>query len=114
MSQSNVVFATNRSATRADLFARAEDISADLSRRAAELDREGRPPLAEIVKLKNAGLLNALHDQKIGGGGLDWVDGLRLVRILARGESSIGSFSAITSSIASMSIGRLRKPALMR
>ena len=61
MSQSNVVFATNRSATRADLFARAEDISADLSRRAAELDREGRPPLAEIVKLKNAGLLNALH-----------------------------------------------------
>lgn len=90
MSQSNVVFATNRSATRADLFARAEDISADLSRRAAELDREGRPPLAEIVKLKNAGLLNALHDQKIGGGGLDWVDGLRLVRILARGESSIG------------------------
>ncbi|MGO4199241.1 acyl-CoA dehydrogenase family protein [Rhizobium sp. YAF28] len=90
MSQSNVVFATNRSTTREDLFARAEDISADLSRRAAELDRDGRPPLAEIVKLKNAGLLNALHDQKIGGGGLDWVDGLRLVRILARGESSIG------------------------
>ncbi|EJJ28568.1 acyl-CoA dehydrogenase family protein, partial [Rhizobium sp. CF142] len=90
MSQSNVVFATNRSTTREDLFARAEDISTDLSRRAAELDRDGRPPLAEIVKLKNAGLLNALHDQKIGGGGLDWVDGLRLVRILARGESSIG------------------------
>ncbi|MBB3390775.1 alkylation response protein AidB-like acyl-CoA dehydrogenase [Rhizobium sp. BK275] len=90
MSQSNVVFATNRSTTREDLFARAEEISADLSRRAAELDRDGRPPLAEIVKLKNAGLLNALHDQQIGGGGLDWVDGLRLVRILARGESSIG------------------------
>lgn len=90
MSQSNVVFATNRSTTREDLFARAEDISTDLSRRAAELDRDGHPPLAEIVKLKNAGLLNALHDQKIGGGGLDWVDGLRLVRVLARGESSIG------------------------
>ncbi|EJZ20211.1 acyl-CoA dehydrogenase family protein, partial [Rhizobium sp. Pop5] len=60
------------------------------SRRAADLDREGRPPLAEIVKLKNAGLLNALHPAEIGGGGLDWVDGLRLVRILARGESSIG------------------------
>ncbi|MBW9051377.1 acyl-CoA dehydrogenase family protein [Rhizobium mesosinicum] len=90
MSQSNVVFAKNRSTTRGDLFARAEEISADLSRRAAELDRDGRPPLAEIVKLKNAGLLNALHDQQIGGGGLNWVDGLRLVRILARGESSIG------------------------
>ena len=90
MSQSNVVFAGSRNATREDLFARAEEIAADLSKRAPELDREGRPPLGEIVKLKNAGLLNALHAAQVGGGGLDWVDGLRLVRILARGESSIG------------------------
>jgi alkylation response protein AidB-like acyl-CoA dehydrogenase len=90
MSQSNVIFAPSRTTTREGLFARAEEISADLSRRAADLDREGRPPLGEIVKLKNAGLLNALHATEIGGGGLDWVDGLRLVRILARGESSIG------------------------
>ncbi|MDL2408999.1 acyl-CoA dehydrogenase family protein [Rhizobium calliandrae] len=90
MSQSNVVFATTRNGTREEIFARAEDISADLSRRAAELDRAGRPPLEEIVKLKSAGLLSALHPRQIGGGGLDWVDGLRLVRILARGESSIG------------------------
>jgi alkylation response protein AidB-like acyl-CoA dehydrogenase len=90
MSQSNVIFAPSRTTTREGLFARAEEISADLLRRAADLDREGRPPLGEIVKLKNAGLLNALHATEIGGGGLDWVDGLRLVRILARGESSIG------------------------
>ncbi|UWU32760.1 acyl-CoA dehydrogenase family protein (plasmid) [Rhizobium sp. WSM1274] len=90
MSQSNVIFAASRNPTREALFARAEEISADLSRRAADLDREGRPPLAEIVKLKNAGLLNVLHPTQIGGGGLDWVDGLKLVRILARGESSIG------------------------
>ncbi|ARM90709.1 sulfur acquisition oxidoreductase SfnB family protein (plasmid) [Rhizobium sp. CIAT894] len=90
MSQSNVIFAASRNPTREDLFARAEEISADLSRRAADLDREGGPPLAEIIKLKNAGLLNALHPTSIGGGGLDWVDGLKLVRILARGESSIG------------------------
>ncbi|MEZ2126621.1 MULTISPECIES: acyl-CoA dehydrogenase family protein [unclassified Sinorhizobium] len=90
MSQSNVIFATNSNTTRENLFVRAKEISADLSWRAAELDREGRPPLAEIVKLKNAGLLNALHARQIGGGGLDWVDGLKLVRILARGESSIG------------------------
>lgn len=90
MSQSNVVFATSRAVTRDDLFARALEISADLSNRAAQLDRDGRPPLDEIVKLKNAGLLNALHAREIGGGGLDWVDALRLVRILARGESSIG------------------------
>jgi alkylation response protein AidB-like acyl-CoA dehydrogenase len=90
MSQSNVIFAPSRTTTREGLFARAEEISADLSRRAADLDREGRPPHGEIVKLKNAGLLNALHATEIGGGGLNWVDGLRLVRILARGESSIG------------------------
>lgn len=75
---------------RALLFARAEEISADLARRGAELDADGRPPSAEIERLKAEGLLAALHPREIGGGGLDWVDGLRLVRILARGESSIG------------------------
>ncbi|MGJ7036892.1 alkylation response protein AidB-like acyl-CoA dehydrogenase [Shinella sp. BE166] len=75
---------------RARLFARAEEISADLARRGAELDAEGRPPIAEIERLKKDGLLNALHPVEIGGGGLDWLDGLRLVRILARGESSVG------------------------
>jgi alkylation response protein AidB-like acyl-CoA dehydrogenase len=90
MSQSNVVYATSRNVTREEIFARAQEISADLSRRGAELERSGRPPLEEIVKLKNAGLLNALHPRQIGGGGLDWVDGLQLVRILARGETSIG------------------------
>ncbi|MDQ0321695.1 alkylation response protein AidB-like acyl-CoA dehydrogenase [Pararhizobium capsulatum DSM 1112] len=72
------------------LFAKAEEISADLGRRGAELDTEGKPPIAEIATLKAEGLLNALHATDIGGGGLDWIDGLRLVRILARGESSIG------------------------
>ncbi|MCQ4629059.1 acyl-CoA dehydrogenase family protein [Shinella sp. CPCC 100929] len=80
----------DRQDDRARLFARAEEISADLARRGAELDAEGRPPIAEIERLKKDGLLNALHPVEIGGGGLNWVDGLRLVRILARGESSIG------------------------
>jgi alkylation response protein AidB-like acyl-CoA dehydrogenase len=72
------------------LFARAKEIAADLARRGADLDAEGRPPNAEIDRLKAEGLLTALHPAEIGGGGLDWVDGLRLVRIVARGESSIG------------------------
>ncbi len=90
MSQSNVVYAAGLGVTRDSLFASAAEISGDLSRRAAELDRDGRPPIGEIVKLKKAGLLNALHPRDIGGGGLNWVDGLKLVRILARGEASIG------------------------
>jgi alkylation response protein AidB-like acyl-CoA dehydrogenase len=75
---------------RVRLFAKAEEIASDLARRGAQLDAEGKPPLAEIDRLKQEGLLTALHPVEIGGGGLDWVDGLRLVRILARGESSIG------------------------
>ncbi|MCW5707835.1 acyl-CoA dehydrogenase family protein [Shinella sp.] len=75
---------------RARLFAKAEEISADLARRGAQLDADGKPAFAEIERLKTEGLLTALHPVEIGGGGLDWVDGLRLVRILARGESSIG------------------------
>ncbi|OLP52905.1 acyl-CoA dehydrogenase [Rhizobium rhizosphaerae] len=76
--------------SRDQLFARAEALAADLTARGAELDRDGQPPSAEIAALKAGGLLNALHDPEIGGGGLGWVDGLRLTRILARGESSIG------------------------
>jgi alkylation response protein AidB-like acyl-CoA dehydrogenase len=75
---------------RARLFAKAEEIAADLARRGAQLDADGEPPLEEIARLKREGLLTALHPAEIGGGGLDWVDGLRLVRIVARGESSIG------------------------
>lgn len=72
------------------LFTRALAYSRDLAARAAELDAKGAPPQAEINALKQTGLLNALNPQSVGGGGLDWVDGLRLVRLLSRSESSIG------------------------
>lgn len=72
------------------LFEQAFAISSDLADRGAELDADGKPPYTEISILKAVGLVNALHPAQIGGGGLSWVDGLRLVRILARGESSIG------------------------
>lgn len=75
---------------RRELFARAEALSTDLARRGAELDRVGAPPREEIEALRQAGLLTALHSPEIGGAGLSWIDGLRLVRIVARGESSIG------------------------
>lgn len=90
MSTLHLVKEPERQDDRAALFAKAEEISLDLTRRGAALDAEGKPPRAEIDRLKAEGLLTALHPVEIGGGGLDWVDGLRLVRILARGESSIG------------------------
>lgn len=72
------------------LFETARGISRDLADRGADLDAAGKPPQEEISILKSAGLTNALHARQVGGAGLDWVDGLKLVRILARGESSIG------------------------
>lgn len=90
MSTLHLVKEPERQDDRAALFAKAEEISLDLTRRGAALDAEGKPPRAEIDRLKAEGLLTALHPVEIGGAGLDWVDGLRLVRILARGESSIG------------------------
>ena len=90
MSKSNVVYAASHGLGREALFAKAAEFSGDLAARGAELDREGLAPRPEIIRLKNTGLLNALHAPEIGGGGLDWVDALKLVRIVARGESSIG------------------------
>jgi alkylation response protein AidB-like acyl-CoA dehydrogenase len=90
MTTLHLVKKTEDTDIRAILFARAEAIASDLADRGAALDRDGKPPYTEISILKSSGLLNALHAPQIGGSGLSWVDGLRLVRILARGESSIG------------------------
>jgi len=90
MTSIQLVKKSERPDLRETLFAQAHAISSDLADRGAELDAEGRPPLTEINILKASSLVNALHPTQIGGGGLDWVDGLSLVRILARGESSIG------------------------
>ncbi|CAN7668489.1 acyl-CoA dehydrogenase [Ensifer sp. T173] len=81
---------TEQEEKRQHLFAQATELSSQFAQRGAELDRLGLPPRDEIEALRQAGLLTALHAQEIGGAGLSWLDGLRLVRIISRGESSIG------------------------
>lgn len=81
---------TEQQERRQHLFAQASEVSAKFARRGPELDRLGLPPRDEIEALRQAGLLSALHAPEVGGAGLSWVDALRLVRIVARGESSIG------------------------
>ncbi|MBA8880136.1 acyl-CoA dehydrogenase family protein [Phyllobacterium myrsinacearum] len=78
------------SATYEDFAASALIIAEDLAKTGAERDREAGVPKAEIDTLRHAGLLTALHPKEIGGGGIGWADALRLVRIISRGESSIG------------------------
>lgn len=74
----------------AELKEKAIAIAAELGAGAAALEREGRPPLAEIDLLRGRGFLTALHDRRIGGGGLTWREALELVRVVARGESGVG------------------------
>jgi alkylation response protein AidB-like acyl-CoA dehydrogenase len=72
------------------LAARAQDIAVQLGGSAAAREREGSAPTAEVDILRRAGLLTALHPAEIGGGGVGWAEALQLVRIVSRGESSIG------------------------
>ena len=71
-------------------FAAAERLAAEFRRTGAERDRAGAVPHQEIDALRQAGLLTAALPKTYGGGGASWVDALRLVRIISRGDSSIG------------------------
>jgi len=57
---------------------------------AAERDRNGSPPRDEISALRDAGLLTVLEPVEYGGGGATWSQAMRLVRIVSRGDTSIG------------------------
>jgi alkylation response protein AidB-like acyl-CoA dehydrogenase len=69
---------------------KALDIAGRLALEAPALEKAGHPPLDWIDELRSEGFLTALHDRAIDGGGIDWVEALQLVRIIARGESGIG------------------------
>lgn len=88
--RSNLKLVQSDAITYEDFASKAVAIAADLTRTGAERDRNAGVPRAEIDALRQAGLLTALHPKEIGGGGISWPEALRLVRIISRGESSIG------------------------
>lgn len=83
-----------RDATRpqdsAGWLARAEEVSDILAADAIERDRAGAPPRAEVDLLKRSGLVTLLGPAEHGGGGQDWATAYRVIRIIARGDGSIG------------------------
>ncbi|MCI2956606.1 acyl-CoA dehydrogenase family protein [Agromyces atrinae] len=69
---------------------RAEEVSDILAADAVERDRAGAPPHAEVALLKASGLVTLLGPTEHGGGGQDWATAYRVIRIVARGDGSIG------------------------
>ena len=57
---------------------------------AAERDREGTAPFAEVAALRATGILPALVRVDLGGGGLDWVTVLRALRPIIRADAGLG------------------------
>ena len=67
----------------------AREVAAVLAKDAVERDRAGIEPLAEAQLLRDAGLPALLLPASVGGAGLDWATGLRVVRTIAEADGSI-------------------------
>lgn len=76
-------------AARWEPFATAQRVSLELAGTAAERDRAGADPRAEIDVLRHAGLLGLLPRQRLDEGRVPWRDALEVVRTLARGDASL-------------------------
>ncbi len=70
-------------------FKIAERLAADFAQTAIERDRLGGTALRERGLLRKSGLLNLLVPERLGGGGSDWPDILKIIRLFARVDSSI-------------------------
>lgn len=73
---------------------RAAEVAAALAVGAVERDRTGRPPLAEVELLKDAGLVTLLGPAGHGGGGQQWSVAHAAVRTIAAADGSIGHLLA--------------------
>jgi alkylation response protein AidB-like acyl-CoA dehydrogenase len=57
---------------------------------AAERDREGTAPFAEVAALRATGILPALVSREFGGGGLDWGTVFTALRPVIRADAGLG------------------------
>jgi alkylation response protein AidB-like acyl-CoA dehydrogenase len=67
----------------------AERLAADFAQTAIERDRKGGTAKRERDLLRESGLLNLLIPEALGGGGADWPEILKIVRLFARVDSSL-------------------------
>jgi alkylation response protein AidB-like acyl-CoA dehydrogenase len=69
---------------------RAGEVSDILSADAVDRDRANLAPHAEVGLLKDSGLVTLLGPVEFGGGGQTWETAYQVIRIVARGDGSIG------------------------
>lgn len=69
---------------------RAQEVADILAVDAVARDRANEVPTAEVQLLKNAGLVTVLGPAVHGGAELRWETVLKIVRIIARADGSIG------------------------
>ncbi|MEU3348304.1 acyl-CoA dehydrogenase family protein [Streptomyces sp. NPDC006700] len=68
----------------------AREMADDLATDAVERERAGKPPLDEVVRLRESGLLTLLAPAEHGGGGADWRTAYTVVRTIAAADGGIG------------------------
>lgn len=74
--------------------AKARAVAAQLSETALERDRANRDPVAEIGWLRESGLLGLAAPRALGGAGANLLQALRISRIIAAADGSIGQLIA--------------------
>jgi alkylation response protein AidB-like acyl-CoA dehydrogenase len=72
------------------LLKTAAQLAVQLRATAAAREHANAQPFGEIDLLRQGGLLEALEPREFGGGGLSWPQGLRIVREIASGDTSVG------------------------
>jgi alkylation response protein AidB-like acyl-CoA dehydrogenase len=72
-----------------DWLAVAEQLATRLHETAVARERAALPPHQEVAWLREAGLLTLLNPRQAGGGGGTFGDAFRVVRLIARGDTSI-------------------------
>ncbi|CCF52574.1 hypothetical protein NDA11_003341 [Ustilago hordei] len=73
-----------------EVFARAEQVSELLHQDEAIRDRGNVVPYRQVQLLKDAGLVTILGPRSAGGAGLTWKEAYQVIRIIARGDGSLG------------------------
>ncbi len=75
--------------TATDWLLIADDVASRLRETAVERERAGVTPRAEVELLRAAGLFTLLNPRDVGGGGATFTDAFRVVRHIARTDTSI-------------------------
>lgn len=68
----------------------ARELADDLATDAVEREQAGKPPLDEVARLRESGMLTLLVPADHGGGGADWHTAYTVVRTIAAADGAIG------------------------